>query len=77
MGSYSIDIVESVKNDHKSRLGNKLGRFCISNKIPVSAVARKIGVTRQTVYNWFLGEYDPRPEHYLKIYAFIKNNHVK
>jgi DNA-binding transcriptional regulator YiaG len=36
---------------------------CIKRDIPITAMAREMGVTRATVYNWFTGRTDPRPQH--------------
>jgi len=73
MPSYSIDIVNSVMNGNRFRIGNKLGRFCIKNRISVTYVANELGVTRQTIYNWFQGKYDPQPEYHSSILVFMKN----
>lgn len=53
-----------------SNLGVYLGRYCIERDIPVSSVAKYFSVSRQTVYNWFLGEVEPRPDmqQLIKIY---------
>lgn len=45
--------------DHR-RLGVALGRAAIKLNVSVSEVARLMGVSRQTVYNWFIGSYDPK-----------------
>ena len=45
--------------DHR-RLGVALGRAAIELGVSVSAVATALGVSRQTVYNWFVGSYDPK-----------------
>jgi hypothetical protein len=46
------------KADSKN-VGVQLGRFCISREIPVTDVMEFFGVTKQTVYNWFAGKYEP------------------
>jgi len=33
----------------------------MKNDIPVSLVAAKLGISRQTVYNWFCGTHTPHP----------------
>ena len=33
----------------------------MKNNVPVSQVATKLGVSRQTVYNWFCGTHNPKP----------------
>ena len=45
--------------DHR-RLGVALGRAAIRLEVSVSEVANRLGVSRQTVYNWFIGNYDPK-----------------
>lgn len=42
------------------RLGVALGRAAILLGVSVSSVASALGVSRQTVYNWFIGTYDPK-----------------
>ena len=33
---------------------------CVSREIPITEIARRFGVTRATVYNWFTGRSEPR-----------------
>jgi DNA invertase Pin-like site-specific DNA recombinase len=35
--------------------GNTLGRWAVHLEFPVTKIAYALGVTRQTVYNWFAG----------------------
>ncbi len=60
MRGYSIRVAEAIKEANGNLLGVKLGRACLARDIPVTDVARDLGVTRQTVYAWFMGESDPR-----------------
>jgi transcriptional regulator with XRE-family HTH domain len=60
MLGYSIRVAEAIKAADGNLLGVQLGRACLARDIPVSDVARRLKVTRQTVYHWFLGESDPR-----------------
>lgn len=58
--------------DTPKTLGNQLGRWCIYHDFSVVRVSKALGVTRQTVYNWFLGKdifpaYVERAELLLKI----------
>lgn len=57
---YSVRIIEQNRNADKSRLGVRLGRACIKRDIPVTTVADSLGVSRQTIYNWFIGVSDPQ-----------------
>ncbi len=36
------------------------GLVCVKRNIPVATVANSIGVSRQTIYNWFTGASDPQ-----------------
>lgn len=57
---YSIKLVQLNKQADKKKLGVILGKACIGASIPVSQVAKIIGVSRMTVYNWFTGLHDPQ-----------------
>jgi len=56
---YSLRLVNLNKAAGDS-LGVRLGRTCIENNVPVAAVAEHLGVSRQTVYSWFIGAARPR-----------------
>lgn len=45
-----------------SLLGVKLGRVCIKREVPAAQIASQLGVSRQTVYNWFIGLHEPNDE---------------
>ena len=36
-------------------------KVCVKHNVPVTVVAQRMGVTRQTVYNWFAGTTNPQP----------------
>lgn len=59
---YSLNIVLANQEAEQTRLGVKLGKKCIKLGVSVAKVAGTLGVSRQTVYNWFIGAYDPKPE---------------
>jgi hypothetical protein len=52
---YSQEIINRVADTPKS-LGNQLGRWAIYHDFSVVRIAKTLGVTRQTVYNWFFGK---------------------
>ena len=52
---YSQKIIDAVAAAPKSP-GTRLGRWAIHLDLPVTKIAYALGVTRQTVYNWFLGK---------------------
>jgi DNA-binding XRE family transcriptional regulator len=57
---YSVKLVQLNKQADKKKLGVKLGKECIRTSISVAQVAKIIGVSRMTVYNWFSGIHDPQ-----------------
>ena len=71
MRGYSLYVAEAILNGEKDRLGVRLGRACIERNIPVTIVAGALGVTRQTIYYWFTGEYDPSEAHRLVVERYI------
>jgi transcriptional regulator with XRE-family HTH domain len=60
---YTIKVAEAIKNADGSLLGVQLGRICLDRDISVLEAARTLGVTRQTVYQWFCGETTPQTHH--------------
>ena len=68
---YSQRLAEANKKADASSLGVKLGRQCIKNGISVNTVAKHIGVSRSTVYNWFWGINSPREQHADAILSLI------
>ena len=59
MIGYSQQIVRANRDADGRNIGVKLGRFCISQEIPVSDVMDFFGVSKQCVYNWFIGKHEP------------------
>jgi transcriptional regulator with XRE-family HTH domain len=57
---YSTKLAALNQQADISSRGVALGRLCIAKSIPVADVATSLGVSRQTVYNWFCGEYVPQ-----------------
>ena len=52
---YSFRLVKANQAANPENIGVQLGRYCITNDIPVITIAIKLGVTRMTIYNWFTG----------------------
>lgn len=74
---YSQDMINKVADTPKS-LGNQLGRWAIHHDFSVVRISKALGVTRQTVYNWFLGKdifpaYQDRAEWLLRILSTSHN----
>lgn len=59
MIGYSLSLAKRNKQASTKLLGVRLGRVCIAKDVPVIEVANALGVTRQTVYNWFGGATSP------------------
>lgn len=36
--------------------------LCVQNDIMLSEAAERLDVSKQTIYNWFAGEYKPKPD---------------
>jgi DNA-binding transcriptional regulator YiaG len=68
---YSLRIVELNRSADEELLGVALGRACIRNNMPVSVLAARLGVSRQTVYNWFVGTSKPSSNTKNKIEALL------
>lgn len=77
--AYSQKIINAVAEAPKTP-GVVLGRWAIYLDFPVTKIAKALGVTRQTVYNWFTGEtevfvgYQERVELLTKIMASSKTS---
>lgn len=71
MRGYSIDVAEAIWKGDRSRLGVRLGKACVERRISVAKVSETLGVTRQTIYNWFVGAYDPAESHREAVEKFL------
>lgn len=71
---YSTHIVQLNKKADASLLGVMLGRFCIASSIPVTALTEKLGISRQTAYNWFVGKSNPHPRYHAAINKLLKRH---
>jgi len=56
---YSIRVAEAIQSANDTLLGVRLGLTCLELDVPVTEVAERLGVTRPTVYSWFVGKSDP------------------
>lgn len=59
---YSSQFIRQVNEADPALLGVRLAKVCIKQEIPATAVAERVGVSRQTVYAWFVGRFHPRAE---------------
>ena len=51
--------------------GIRLGGGCIKYNVPVADVAKRLNVSRQSVYNWFIGDSIPKAPAARKIKKLI------
>lgn len=68
---YSLKLRDLNRRAPSNMLGVRLGRVCIKHDIPASRVADEMGVSRQTVYNWFRGTSQPNGSLIVRIERFI------
>jgi DNA-binding XRE family transcriptional regulator len=59
---YSANTILLNKKADVNRLGVSLGRAAIKKGVSVVDIASSLSVSRQTVYNWFVGAYDPKAD---------------
>ena len=69
---YSQYTVDLNKSADKRQIGVALGRACIAKRVPVTEVAERFGVSRQTIYNWFVGKHTPSIDQASAILSYIK-----
>jgi DNA-binding phage protein len=71
---YSARLIKANQDASKSLLGVRLGKMCIREEIPVVSIAQDLGVSRQTIYNWFSGTSSPMGATAIRVEAFIKKH---
>jgi DNA-binding XRE family transcriptional regulator len=76
---YSAKIIQLNKRADSSGLGVALGRAAIKLGISVADVAGTLKVSRQTVYNWFIGVYAPKGDVTKDVTRLLNsfNKHIK
>lgn len=68
---YSLRLQDLNRRADGRKIGVRLGRACIAHNVPVSVVAKRMGVSRTTVYNWFCGVTSPQDSALTLIEAYI------
>jgi len=56
---YTVNLLIANKSADIKSIGVALGKECISRNVPVTLIANKLKVSRQTIYNWFSGVHKP------------------
>lgn len=74
---YSQRTVAAVMEGDPKHPGVALGRFCIKHDIPVAEVAREVGVSRWTIYQWFQGNSWPSVEAQERFRALVSAHSAK
>jgi hypothetical protein len=69
---YSSRVIRANLEANANNPGVALGRFCIERDIPVRDAAEYFGVSRMTIYKWFIGEWIPRKIQRAKIEERLK-----
>jgi|DEB19_MinimDraft_3_1074340.scaffolds.fasta_scaffold00283_18 DNA-binding transcriptional regulator YiaG len=72
MQGYTIRVAEAINNADGNLVGVQLGRLCLKHDIPVVKIAGYLGVTRQTVYAWFVGKSEPKPYYFKAVQKMIR-----
>lgn len=72
MAKYSDKTIAAVAAGDFTKLGVRLGAACVGAEIPVQVVAKWLGLSRQGVYFWFLGETEVAERHRVKVEAIIQ-----
>ena len=67
MIGYTYRIRTLNRSANKKNIGVRLGRHCIDQNISVSELMVLLGVSKQTIYNWFMGVHTPGPQQATKI----------
>jgi transcriptional regulator with XRE-family HTH domain len=57
---YTLRLRDLNDKADKRKLGVRLGKLCIKHDVPVVVVAKRLGVSRATIYNWFCGVSTPQ-----------------
>jgi transcriptional regulator with XRE-family HTH domain len=65
-------LIERNKKADRRHLGVAIGRLCIAQSIPVSDVADMLGVSRMTIYNWFMGLHKPQAAYVPALTEYLK-----
>lgn len=74
MRGYSYEVVKRIralaKHPHASETV-KLAVVAIERNIPITKIAKRVGVSRMAVYDWFTAKYEPSPPNLHKLKAYI------
>lgn len=64
---YSLRVYRSASALRYDNPIKKLAFLCMQNEVSTVYLAREIGVSRATIYNWFSGRSEPTPRLHAKL----------
>jgi transcriptional regulator with XRE-family HTH domain len=70
---FMSSFVNTITNADPNKIGTKLGLYMIENNMSATEIARRLGVTRATVYYICQSKFYPRPELENKIAELLKD----
>lgn len=76
MRGYSYEFVKRVRALAKKSgapQGVRLGILAIEHGISISTIAKCVGVSRMTVYDWFTGKYEPTARNGKKLETCVQS----
>lgn len=69
---YSVHVQRQIEGADSTQAAIQLAQHCVAHNIPVSAVAKKLGTSKQSVYAWFSGRHQPSPVFAERVAALLK-----
>ena len=69
---YTKFTAQDINEANPMKLGVKLGRVCVKRDIPVKDVAEYLGLSRTTIYAWFLGKAEVAARHTDRVEKLIE-----
>lgn len=70
---FMSTFVTTITNADPNKIGTKLGKFMLDHNISATEIAKRLGVTRATVYYICQSKFYPRPELESRINELIKD----
>lgn len=51
----------------------RLGYICVKRNLMPSSISNILGVSKQTIYDWFAGRYEPGPDSIERVKTLLKD----
>jgi transcriptional regulator with XRE-family HTH domain len=71
---FLSSFVEQIKSANPNYIGTKLGNYMIDKNVSASDMAKRLGISKATVYYICQSKFRPRPELQEKIEALLNQN---